>query len=188
MKNNVIAREKLKAFTLNFWKCVLVALILSIVVGATSNNWGGAFPAFTNGFNNHDVVDTVDDPQDIIDDVSDDEPDFVFNIDTDDLTDEEIAGIIGAIAMIMILCFVVWIVATAIALAVKYFLLTPFEYGCRKFFRKNLDEPAKLSNLVYVFDSHYKNVVKTAFLRDLFIWLWSLLFVIPGIIMDPMIM
>ena len=107
-----------KAFTLNFWKCVLVALILSIVVGATSNSWGGAFPAFTNGFNNHDVVDTVDDPQDIIDDVSDDEPDFVFNIDTDDLTDEEIAGIIGAIAMIMILCFVVWIVATAIALAV----------------------------------------------------------------------
>ena len=171
-----------KAYTLNFWKCVLVALILSIVVGATSNSWGGAFPAFTNGFNNHDVVDTVDDPQDIIDDVSDDEPDFVFNIDTDDLTDEEIAGIIGAIAMIMILCFVVWIVATAIALAVKYFLLTPFEYGCRKFFRKNLDEPAKLSNLVYVFDSHYKNVVKTAFMKDLFIWLWSLLFVIPGII------
>ena len=61
-------------------------------------------------------------------------------------------------------------------------LLTPFEYGCRKFFRKNLDEPAKLSNIVYVFDSHYKNIVKTAFLTDLFIWLWSLLFIVPGII------
>ena len=77
---------------------------------------------------------------------------------------------------------IISVIIGAFALAFKYLLLTPFEYGCRKFFRKNLDEPAKLSNIVYVFDSHYKNVVKTAFLRDLFIWLWSLLFVIPGII------
>ena len=84
--------------------------------------------------------------------------------------------------VLFVIVLVLSLFISAIVLAVKYFLLTPFEYGCRKFFRKNLDEPAKLSNIVYVFDSHYKNVVKTAFLRDLFIWLWSLLFVIPGII------
>ena len=64
----------------------------------------------------------------------------------------------------------------------KYLLLKPLEYGCQKFFRKNLDEPAKLKNIVYVFSSNYKNIVKTEFMRGLFVWLWSLLFLIPGII------
>ena len=105
--------------------------------------------------------------------------DYTFTSDSDS-TDDEIP--VAAIAIFAIIVFLFVLFLTAICLAVRYFLLVPFEYGCRKFFRKNLDEPAKLSNIVYVFDSHYKNVVKTAFLRDLFIWLWSLLFVIPGII------
>ncbi len=175
-----------KAFTLNYWKCVLVALILSIILGATCNSWGGAFPSITNSFSNSNIEETSDDPADLdMDpaDITDDEPGFVFDIDfDDDMTDQERTGIISAIIVVLVLGFIVWIVATAISLAIKYLLLEPFEYGCRKFFRKNLDEPAKLSNIVYVFDSHYKNVVKTAFMTDLFIWLWSLLFVIPGII------
>ena len=61
-------------------------------------------------------------------------------------------------------------------------LINPVEFGCRNFFRRNLDEPAKLSSLTLPFDKNYKNAVKTAFFKDLFIWLWSLLFVIPGII------
>ncbi|MBQ5518619.1 MAG: DUF975 family protein, partial [Clostridiales bacterium] len=89
---------------------------------------------------------------------------------------------IGMFIVLFVIVLVLSLFISAIVLAVKYFLLTPFEYGCRKFFRKNLDEPAKLSNIVYVFDSHYKNIVKTAFLTDLFIWLWSLLFIVPGII------
>ena len=84
--------------------------------------------------------------------------------------------------VIGLIVFIISLFIMAIGLAVRYLLLVPFEYGCRKFFRKNLDEPAKLSNIVYVFDSHYKNIVKTAFLTDLFIWLWSLLFIVPGII------
>ena len=174
-----------KAFTLNYWKCVLVALILSIIVGATCNSWGGAFPSITNSFGGSNIEENVDDPDDLVEDPADginDEPSVIFDIDFDDMTDQDRAGLISAIAIVLILGFIVWVVATAISLAIKYLLLAPFEYGCRKFFRKNLDEPAKLSNIVYVFDSHYKNVVKTAFLTDLFIWLWSLLFIIPGII------
>ncbi len=174
-----------KAFTLNYWKCVLVALILSIILGATCNSWGGAFPSITNSFSGSNIEENVDDPDDLVEDPADginDEPGVIFDIDFDDMTDQDRAGLISAIAIVLILGFIVWIVATAISLAIKYLLLAPFEYGCRKFFRKNLDEPAKLSNIVYVFDSHYKNVVKTAFMTDLFIWLWSLLFVIPGII------
>ena len=169
-----------KAFTLNFWKCVLVGLILTIVIGSTSNSWTGAFYSFTNTFS-HTNVETSDDPNELTDDPADSDT-FIFDIDTDDMTDQEKAGVIGAIVALAVLGFIVWAVATAITLAVRYLLLAPFEFGCRKFFRKNLDEPAKLSNIVYVFDSNYKNVVKTAFMKDLFVWLWSLLFIIPGII------
>ena len=174
------------SFFKNFWKCVLVALILSIIVGASSNSFSGvSFPAFSGGggINHSDVVDPDVDPDDVdIDDIDVDTDDDSISLTftDDDGTTYDIAGF--AILTIIIVVFVASLIITAIALAVKYFLLVPFEYGCRKFFRKNLEEPAKLSNIVYVFDSHYKNIVKTAFMRNLFISLWSLLFIVPGII------
>ena len=177
---NVKVKGK-KAFTLNFWKCVLVALILSIVIGASSGGFnGGSLPALTDRFDSSDVVDS----DDLVEDISDE---FDIDVGTGDFHftydfDEDGAKIASAMVVLFILCIVVWIIATLIGLAIKILLLNPFEYGCRKFFRKNLDEPAKLSNIFYVFSSNYKNVVKTAFLRNLFIGLWSLLFIIPGII------
>ena len=178
-----------KAFYSNFWKSVLVALILSIVVGSTAGgNSGGSFsslPAITNSFEDTTDVDTDDiiDESDVDFNIDVDGTDIDFNLsDPDSIDDDETGVLIGFLVGATVVAMVVWALVMAFSLALKYLLLTPFEYGCRKFFRKNLDEPAKLSNLVYVFDSHYKNIVKTAFLTDLFIWLWSLLFVIPGII------
>ena len=37
-------------------------------------------------------------------------------------------------------------------------------------------------NIGYAFDVEYKNIVKIMFFRDLYLLLWTLLFVIPGII------
>jgi hypothetical protein len=175
------------SFFKNFWKCVLVALILSTIVGAMSNSFSGSFPAFSSGMNHSDVATTDQDDGDndlgIDVDFDTDNDDYSIAFTDDNGTTYGIPENVGiAVITIIIISFFVSLIITAIALAVKYFLLVPFEYGCRKFFRKNLDEPAKLSNIVYVFDSHYKNVVKTAFMTELFIWLWSLLFVIPGII------
>ena len=179
-----------KAFYSNFWKSVLVALILCIVIGSTAGGSSGggvsSIPAFTNGI--EDTTDT--DQDDIIGDDTDvnvnigvDDTDIDFDLsDPDSIDDNEKEAITAFLVGAAVVAVVVWFLVLAFSLALKYLLLTPFEYGCRKFFRKNLDEPAKLSNIVYVFDSHYKNVVKTAFLTDLYIWLWSLLFIIPGII------
>lgn len=175
------------SFFKNFWKCVLVALILSTIVGAMSNSFGGSFPAFSSGMNHSDVATTDQDDGDnglgIGVDIDTDNDDYSIAFTDDNGTTYGIPENVGiAVITIIIISFFVSLIITAIALAVKYFLLVPFEYGCRKFFRKNLDEPAKLSNIVYVFDSHYKNVVKTAFMRNLFISLWSMLFIVPGII------
>ena len=175
------------SFFKNFWKCVLVALILSTIVGAMSNSFSGSFPAFSSGMNHSDVATTDQDDGDnglgIDVDFDTDNDDYSIAFTDDNGTTYGVPENVGiAVITIIIISFFVSLIITAIALAVKYFLLVPFEYGCRKFFRKNLDEPAKLSNIVYVFDSHYKNVVKTAFMRNLFISLWSLLFIVPGII------
>ena len=181
-----------KAFYLNYWKCVLVALILCFIIGAAGGNYSsGSYyvPAFTSQFSNSDSdtdtdvdVDTDTDIDTSFDLQLDLDGDGVNDIDSTVDEDQAVGFAVGALVAAFVVGLIIWVIIGAFALAFKYLLLTPFEYGCRKFFRKNLDEPAKLRNIVYVFDSHYKNVVKTAFLRDLFIWLWSLLFIIPGII------
>ena len=45
-----------------------------------------------------------------------------------------------------------------------------------------MNEDAQLKEICYSFDNGYKNIVKTMFFRDLYTFLWSLLFVIPGIV------
>ena len=173
-----------KAFFGNFWKCVLVAIILCIAVGTASSGFssGSSFSTtFTNIINSSRDNDSSSDRTVTVTDEDGTSHQVTFDIDLADpasVDQDEVNLFIG----IFIAGVIIYVIITVFALAFKYFLMIPFEYGCRKFFRKNLDEPAKLSNIVYVFDSHYKNIVKTAFLTDLFIWLWSLLFIVPGII------
>ena len=91
-------------------------------------------------------------------------------------TSEKIAlGIVMSILFI-----VVFTVIFVIAMLVNVFLYNPLEVGCNRFFFRNLEEPAKISNIVYAFDNNYKNVIKILFFRDLYIIGWSLLFIIPG--------
>jgi hypothetical protein len=188
-RKNVKQKGK-KSFFGNYWKCVLVALILALVIGTAGASGSSVGTSIGSAAG---MMQTYEDETSTGYSSSDDlsETDFDIEIDPGNgvtthisQDDAEFTGVFaGALIGIAILFFIVMLIATAFSLAIRYFLMAPFEYGCRKFFRKNLDEPAKLSNIVYVFDSkNYKNVVKTAFLRDLFIFLWSLLFIIPGII------
>ena len=178
-----------KAFFGNFWKSVLVAIILGITLGAASSGFSSGSSLSSSVTS---LIKTTTESQSgstsrtiTYTDDQGDSHNVTFDLDLSDpasVDQDEVNFVVSTVLAILAIGFVIYLVITVFALAFKYLLLTPFEYGCRKFFRKNLDEPAKLSNIVYVFDSHYKNIVKTAFLTDLFIWLWSLLFIIPGII------
>ena len=178
-----------KAFFGNFWKSVLVAIILGITLGAASSGFSSGSSLSSSVTS---LIKTTTESQSgstsgtiTYTDDQGDSHNVTFDLDLSDPTSvdqDEVKFVVSTVLAILAIGFVIYLVITVFALAFKYLLLTPFEYGCRKFFRKNLDEPAKLSNIVYVFDSHYKNIVKTAFLTDLFIWLWSLLFIVPGII------
>ena len=178
-----------KAFFGNFWKSVLVSIILGITLGAASSGFSSGSSLSSSVTS---LIKTMTESQSgstngtiTYTDDQGDSHNVTFDLDLSDPTSvdqDEVKFVVSTVLAILAIGFVIYLVITVFALAFKYLLLTPFEYGCRKFFRKNLDEPAKLSNIVYVFDSHYKNIVKTAFLTDLFIWLWSLLFIVPGII------
>ena len=178
-----------KAFVGNFWRSVLVAIILGITLGAASSGFSSGSSLSSSVTS---LIKTTTESQSgstsgtiTYTDDQGDSHNVTFDLDLSDpasVDQDEVNFVVSTVLAILAIGFVIYLVITVFALAFKYLLLTPFEYGCRKFFRKNLDEPAKLSNIVYVFDSHYKNIVKTAFLTDLFIWLWSLLFIVPGII------
>ena len=74
---------------------------------------------------------------------------------------------------------IVWIILTLFKIFVGNALLV----GGSRFFVLNQTEAARAGTLGHVFKSgHLGNVVLTMFLRDLFTTLWTLLFIIPGII------
>lgn len=70
-----------------------------------------------------------------------------------------------------------------IAVVLGIFVGNALEVGGCRFFITNQTEQAQAGTLAYAFKSgNYGNVVLIMFLRDLYTFLWSLLFVIPGII------
>lgn len=72
--------------------------------------------------------------------------------------------------------------AMVIGLVVSFFLLNPLHVGVQRFFVVSHYQKAELGEIGYAFSNGYLNVVKTMFLESLFIFLWSLLFIVPGII------
>lgn len=80
-------------------------------------------------------------------------------------------AILGAVAVIGI-----------ISILLDIFVFNPLRVGCQRFFKENSDKPAETSELKFAFKNSYGNIVKTIFLSDLFLFFWSLLFIIPGIV------
>ena len=71
----------------------------------------------------------------------------------------------------------------AIGIALRVFVGNVLEVGSCRFYVENLYSNPGVKKVLYGFNSGaYLNIVKTMFFRDLYVCLWSLLFVIPGII------
>ena len=197
-KRKEIKEKGKNTFKANFWKCVATALILAIVGGGSAGAFGGGGNAFSHRDEegNTHTINVVDadwnfefDTDMVLDTGNDDQAEAEADVaeaqDEIEAAREELETMeIPTEAMIAfaVVMAVASIFIMAIALAVDAFIANPLELGCKRFFRRNLDEPAAMSNIAFAFDSNYKNICKTMFLRDIYIVLWSLLFVIPGII------
>lgn len=77
---------------------------------------------------------------------------------------------------------IIFAVVVAVILVVDIFLINPFSVGGKRFMVKSVEDVAQVKEIAYGFDHSYKNVVKVMFHRELRVFLWSLLLIIPGII------
>ncbi len=74
---------------------------------------------------------------------------------------------------------------TVIALVfslLNVFVFNPLKVGGYSFFKKNNQEKAELGELISAFKSNYANSMVTTLLTDVFTFLWTLLFIVPGIV------
>lgn len=184
-------------FLMNYWKGVLVALILTLVLGGFSNSgFRNDIRIDGNNISQTSSVGIVADykeARDIINGISENGLGETMKELNDDITDEDVENIEHAkdvmienanviLPMVAVTSVAIFLVVFALGVGVNVFLLNPVEVGTRRYFVKNETENASLKEMGVSFSNSYLNVVKTMFLRDLFTILWTLLFVIPGII------
>lgn len=158
------AKAALKA---NYWKMVLVAGIISLLMGG--GGAGGNSGSTDSDSNSNSAFDEI------------------INSGNYEITEEQIQELLNSefveyLGKMFVVFIVVFVIALVIGLVIATFVINPLEVGCRRFFVKTLNEKAELKEMVFGFENSYKNVTKVMFFRTLYTLLWSLLFVIPGII------
>lgn len=159
----------------NYWGAVLVGLILSICLGGAG---------IDSVFNISDFMDnrTMNIQNNVISDGLGN--DFGYKVYTSyNIIVRRAIDFINSIPfttimIILILIFVIFIAA----IAISAFILAPIEVGCRRWMLKNRTDNPQFGEIAFGFKDGYLNIVKIMFCRNLFISLWSLLFVIPGIV------
>lgn len=99
-----------------------------------------------------------------------------------EFSEEASPDLLSTISMMLPVIFGIAIVGIIIGVLVGIFVINPIEVGTKRFFLNSLTEDTEIKEILFAFDHGYKNVVKILFKRDLKIFLWSLLFIIPGIV------
>lgn len=86
------------------------------------------------------------------------------------------------LATMMVLIILIVVAALVIGSVIKIFLCDPLLVGCQRFILNAREGRRQFSDVASIFNDNYMNVVKVMFFRYLKTFLWSLLFIIPGII------
>ena len=166
--------EARAALSKGYWRTVLVALILMMVAGSgvSVGNAPSSVSTVYNSGSSYGIH-------------SSSGSDFDLDLDfLDDLSAEEVAGIIAMISGIIV-------IALIISIALNLFLFGPLTVGCARYTELAIKRPADF-NLGRGFSPNYWNVVKSMFIRTLFTALWALLYavvylILTGIIVGVMI-
>lgn len=74
------------------------------------------------------------------------------------------------------------LIALIVSLALSLFVFNPLKVGKVRYFIRNVNEEASFSDVWSVFtDGNYLNIVKVMLVKDVKLFLWTLLLIIPGI-------
>jgi len=177
--NRILIKKRAKeAIFNNYVRCVIAALILTFLAqGAqglrlnfsSDEKSATTWETVTQKMAEFDLSGIVGDVQSDVGTIASKVQDFL------------ISPIFAGVAIIGA---VIAALASVLALLFRIFVSNPLEVGGARFFLTNTDEEkAPVGLLLYAFQQgEYLDVVKVMFCRNLFIVLWSFLFVIPGII------
>ncbi|MCI6790290.1 MAG: DUF975 family protein [Lachnobacterium sp.] len=195
MWNRAELKGKAKfSFKRNYWKSVLISLLLALIVGGGGTGAGSFSRGLSDGVSGSDESYTDDydyNDGDYDDDSYDDESEYDIIRDfsngfAEGFQDGASHGPSGtafaALAIFGITFIIIFLILMSVVILLDVFICNPIEVGCKRFYVRNLNESAQIGNVGFAFDNHYKNITKTMFFRDLYTILWTLLFIIPGIV------
>ena len=195
MWNRAELKGKAKfSFKRNYWKSVLISLLLALIVGGGGTGAGSFSRGLSDGVSGSDESYTDDydyNDGDYDDDSYDDESEYDIIRDfsngfAEGFQDGASHGPSGtafaALAIFGITFIIIFLILMSVVILLDVFICNPIEVGCKRFYVRNLNESAQVGNVGFAFDNHYKNITKTMFFRDLYTILWTMLFIIPGIV------
>ena len=84
--------------------------------------------------------------------------------------------------LIAVIILVVSVVVLLVALAFQLLVSNPVKVGFARYFITAREVNTPVSELFSAFRTNYTNAATVMFMHDLYVFLWSLLFIIPGII------
>lgn len=195
MWNRAELKGKAKfSFKRNYWKSVLISLLLALIVGGGGTGAGSFSRGLSDGVSGSDESYTDDydyNNGDYDDDSYDDESEYDIIRDfsngfaegfQDGASHGHSGTAFAALAIFGITFIIIFLILMSVVILLDVFICNPIEVGCKRFYVRNLNESAQVGNVGFAFDNHYKNITKTMFFRDLYTILWTLLFIIPGIV------
>lgn len=195
MWNRAELKGKAKfSFKRNYWKSVLISLLLAFIVGGGGTGAGSFARGLSDGVSGSDESYTDDydyDDGDYDDDSYDDESDDDVIRDftngfaegfQDGASHGHSGTAFAALAIFGITFIIIFLILMSVVILLDVFICNPIEVGCKRFYVRNLNESAQVGNVGFAFDNNYKNITKTMFFRDLYTILWTFLFIIPGIV------
>ena len=151
---NGVKERGRNAFRANYWNCVLVALIMGILLGIFTGTAGTATGTAGTAGGGIESIESV----------------------------EQVSETVSSVDLAVVISTAVGIsFAGALYLLFKIFVQNPIEVGGHVFFRNNLYGPAPVRDLKIGF-SNYGKTFGTLLLRDVYLFLWMLLLIIPGIV------
>ncbi len=158
MWNRIELKEDSKTLLrLNYWPFVLVAFIHAIVSGSIAGRSSS--------------VNVTRDWQDLY-------GDGYYGYDEYSFLEEAVSFLLPFLGLAMITALGMWMVM----ILLNIFLLNPLEVGCKRYMTMAREVKPQYNEMIFAFKNYYGNVVKTMFLRNLYTALWTLLFIVPGIV------
>ncbi len=180
------ARAK-NAFLRNYWKCVVVALILTLITPSSGGSSSGSSYSGSSYENEYEQDNDYNSDYNYKYNYSDAGTEIIQSGSLTVLVNPAVAsmssGETALFAGIIGFAVIIALVVTLLGVALSAFVYNPLHVGgCHFFMENSMSNAAGIGAIVKAFKLNYKTTVLTMFLRSLYTFLWSCLLIVPGII------